>query len=103
MEYLKIIAWTIIIIYLMVVVVLYTLQTRLIFYPGRLTANYQFKPGSGGKEVFLNTSDGEKINALFFRNSKADVILYFHGNAGDLSGWQFVSEDFTSAGYNFFI
>ena len=58
---------------------------------------------SGNEEVFIKTKDGEDINALFFPGGKQDIILYFHGNAGDLSGWQFVSEDFTAIGYNFFI
>lgn len=79
------------------------LQTRLIFYPGVLKPDFKFKLGEHGEEIFLKTADGEKINALFFNNVGQDVILYFHGNAGDLSGWQFVAEDFTELGYNFMI
>jgi fermentation-respiration switch protein FrsA (DUF1100 family) len=82
---------------------LYTLQTRLIFYPGSLTRDFNFKAGPNTQEIFVKTADGETINGLFFGNSSQDVILYFHGNAGDLSGWQFVAEDFTTLGYNFLI
>jgi fermentation-respiration switch protein FrsA (DUF1100 family) len=97
---LKILAYIIVALYLVLVVVFYFLQTRLIFYPGKLAKDYQFKLGALGEEVFLNTSDGERIHGLYFYGVKSDVILYFHGNAGDLSGWKFVAQDFTTVGYN---
>lgn len=103
MGVLKIIAWIIIIGYGLILILLYVLQSRLIFYPGVLPSDFKFKLTSGAEETMLRTSDGERINALFFRSRSPDVILYFHGNAGDLSGWQFVADDFTSLGYNFMI
>lgn len=103
MDALKVIAWIIVVGYGLILILLYTLQSRLIFYPGLLPPDFRFKPDSGAEETLIKTSDGERISALFFRNKNTDVILYFHGNAGDLSGWQFVAEDFTSLGYNFMI
>ncbi|MGC1241816.1 MAG: alpha/beta hydrolase [Chryseosolibacter sp.] len=103
MSVLKIVAWIFVVCYVLLLMLLYTLQTKLIFYPGVLTRDFKFKLSFGDEEIILTTSDGEKISALFFRNKSPDVILYFHGNAGDLSGWQFVAEDFTSLGYNFMI
>lgn len=103
MNALKILALIIITTYFGVILILYALQAKLIFYPGKLSADFTFKLGNNGQEVFLNTADGERINALFFRGSLPEVILYFHGNAGDLSGWQFVAEDFTALGYSFMI
>ena len=103
MEILKIVAWTIVILYAIAITLLYTLQTRLIFYPGRLSEDYEFDRGREGEEFFLDTADGARINGLFFGNVSSDVILYFHGNAGDLSGWQYVVDDFAPLGYNFLI
>jgi fermentation-respiration switch protein FrsA (DUF1100 family) len=103
MTVLKTIAWFCIIVYCVVIVLLYTLQSRLIFYPGVLAPDFRFKLGATGEELFVNTADGERINALFYRNDSPDVILYFHGNAGDLSGWQYVSEDFVALDVNFLI
>ncbi len=103
MTVLRTIAWIIVGIYCLVAVLLYVLQSKLIFYPGRLAADFKFKSGNNCQEIFLDTADGERINALFFPNKREDVILYFHGNAGDLSGWQFVAEDFLPTGYNFMI
>src|SRR5690554_139791 len=93
MTVLKGIALTIIAIYLLVSLLLFLFQTRLIFFPGKLNRDFRFQTG---EEVFIETSDGERINGLFYDGSRDAVILYFHGNAGDLSGWQFVAEDFTS-------
>ena len=103
MTILKTIAWFFIIIYCLIIGLLYALQSKLIFYPGVLSQGFKYKLGGTGEELFINTSDGERINALFWRNDSPDVILYFHGNAGDLSGWQYVVEDFDSLGLNFLI
>lgn len=103
MNVLKTIAGIIILIYCMVIALLYALQSKLIFYPGVLPADFTFRGGPEMEELSLETSDGERISALFYGNAGPDVILYFHGNAGDLSGWQFVSEDFTDLGFNFLI
>lgn len=103
MDLLKTSAFFIVILYFLIVLIFYALQVNLIFYPGKLSLDFPFKLGNNGEEIFLKTADEERINALFFRGSRPDVILYFHGNAGDLSGWQFVAEDFTSLGFNFMI
>jgi fermentation-respiration switch protein FrsA (DUF1100 family) len=100
MQFLKILAYIVIALCLVLIAIFYFLQTRLIFYPGKLAKDYKFKLGGLGEEVFLTTSDGERIHGLYFYGVKSDVILYFHGNAGDLSGWKFVAEDFTAMGYN---
>ena len=100
MNTLKTIAWIVIIVYVMVVALLYALQARLIFYPGRLEPDFKFRLGDDDNEVYYQTEDGETINGLFFGGWGSDVVLYFHGNAGDLGGWQFVAEDFTAHGFN---
>lgn len=93
----------VIILFLVLVILLYVFQTKLIFYPGKLSPNYKFRLRQGDEEVFIKTEDGERINGLFYHGSRSEIILYFHGNAGDLSGWQFVAEDFVGAGYNMLI
>lgn len=103
MNLLKIAAWIVVIIFLVLIILLFVLQTRLLFHPGRLSGDYKFKLPSGAEEVFLKTSDGETLNGLLFTETAPEVILYFHGNAGDLSGWQYVAEDFKHLGFNFFI
>lgn len=103
MSTLKFIAYGIIALYVLAVLLLYIFQRRLIFFPGKLPPGYNLKLKAHQEEVFLNTSDGERIHALFCRGNRPEVILYFHGNAGDLSGWKFATEDLTAIGYSVFI
>ncbi len=101
---LKNIALVIIVIYFVIALLLFVFQNRLIFYPGKLSRNYKFRALPYREEVFLKTADGETINGLFFPGeSQTEAILYFHGNAGDLSGWQFVAEDLLPSGLSIFI
>lgn len=89
--------------YLVCILLGFLLQTNLIFFPGKLPPDYRFNLGNGDEEVQLKTSDGETIHGLFFEGVENDAIIYFHGNAGDLSGWQNVAADFITAGYNILI
>lgn len=101
---LKYIALTIIVTYVVAALLLFVFQTRLIFYPGKLSKDYKFRTVPLREEVFLQTADGETINGLFFPGEdRKRAILYFHGNAGDLSGWQFVAEDLLPSGLSIFI
>jgi uncharacterized protein len=101
---LKYIALIIVLLYVLGAALLFFFQTRLIFHPSRLSKNYKFKNIPFREEVFFKTDDGETINGLFFPGQNKDqVILYFHGNAGDLSGWQFAAEDLLPSGLSVFI
>jgi fermentation-respiration switch protein FrsA (DUF1100 family) len=103
MAILQIAAFSIIAICIILIVAFYFFQTQIFFYPGKLAANHKFRLSYRDEEVVLPTKDGEKLNGLFFRGTRPEVVLYFHGNAGDLNGWQFVAEDFTACNYNIFI
>lgn len=79
----------------------YSFQSSFIFFPGKLSEDFVFRQHA--EEVFISTPDGERINGLFFRGTREEVVLFFHGNAGDLSNWQFIADDFTSLGLNVFL
>lgn len=52
-------------------------------------------------EINLRAKDGAVLNALHFKvNNPKGVILYFHGNAGDLSRWGLVIQKFSKLGYD---
>lgn len=93
------IAAAVIVIYFLAIILLYIFQTKIIFHPGKLTKDFRFKLSPDDDEVMLKTSDGTRISGLYFHGTRHQVILYFHGNAGDLSGWRFAAEDFTGLGY----
>ena len=67
------------------------------------TYEYQFE-GANFEELNLLGSDMGSLNALWFKTeSPKGMVLYFHGNAGNLSRWGNVHEVFTRAGYDVLI
>ncbi len=63
-------------------------QDQLIFFPEALDedADLSF---TGGKEVFVDAEDGARIHGLLFESGESSrgVVLYFHGNAGNVATW----------------
>ncbi len=74
--------------YLIFTTMIYFLQERFIFLPTRLPQQYEYNFEQDYLEFNLNSEDGAQLNALHFKipNAKG-IILYFHGNAGNLSRW----------------
>lgn len=83
---------------------LYFFQEKILFLPTTLEQDYQYNFDYPFEELFLKTEDDASINALHFKteNSKG-VILYFHGNAGDLSRWGKITEHFVEKNYDVLI
>ncbi|MBB4078547.1 hypothetical protein GGR28_001160 [Lewinella aquimaris] len=66
--------------YLLLCLVLYAFQERLIFRPNALPRDYAFEQGT---ESWLTTPDGVELSVLSFQHEKPDgAILYLHGNRG---------------------
>jgi alpha-beta hydrolase superfamily lysophospholipase len=78
-------------------------QESLIFYPESLPPNYHFAFSQPFEELTVPV-EAATLNALLFKakNSKG-VVLYLHGNAGNLRSWGDVAVDFTSRGYDILI
>ena len=85
----------------LVTIGLYFMQEKLIFLPTKLSQDYKYQFSEPFEELFLETEDGARLNALHFKiDSPKGVILYFHGNAGDLSRWGEITSGFTKYGYD---
>ncbi|MFK7783206.1 alpha/beta hydrolase [Psychroserpens sp.] len=83
---------------------LYFLQEKILFLPTTLAQDYQYDFRYPFEELFLNTAENVSINAIHFKTENPKgVILYFHGNAGDLSRWGIIGEHFVSLNYDVFI
>lgn len=83
---------------------LYFLQEKLIFLPTSLPDSYEYRFSAPFKELFLNSSDGARLNALHFKHeAPRGLILYFHGNAGNLSRWGEVVQPLYEKGYDVLI
>ncbi len=83
--------------------VFYFRQENMIFYPEVLPPDFQYSFPARFDELTLN-ADGADINALHFKtDNPKGVIIYFHGNAGNLHGWGEVALDFTRLSYDVLI
>ncbi len=66
-----------------------------------LPADYRFHFSANFEEIFLNGDGGAKLNALHFKLPQPrGVVLYFHGNAGELSSWGEVVQKFVHRQYD---
>ncbi len=93
--------FAVLIIYVMLVASITFFQEKLIFLPSVLPADYAYSFKNAFVEINLTANDGAQLNALHFtvENPKG-VVLYFHGNAGDLSRWGEVASYFLQYDYD---
>jgi fermentation-respiration switch protein FrsA (DUF1100 family) len=77
-------------VYILLALLLYLFQARMVFLPNMSGRALTFTPGDFGLEyedVSLTTSDNEQLHGWFIPAPEArGVILFFHGNAGNISG-----------------
>ena len=92
------------VLYIMIGASLYFLQEKILFLPSTLAQDFQYEFRYPFEELFFQTSEDVSINAIHFKTENPKgVILYFHGNAGDLSRWGIIGEHFVSQNYDVLI
>jgi pimeloyl-ACP methyl ester carboxylesterase len=90
--------------YIMISASLYLLQDKILFRPTVLAQDYQYEFKHKFEEVFINTDEEAVINAIHFKvENPKGVILYFHGNQGDLQRWGKITEYFVEKNYAVFV
>jgi hypothetical protein len=96
---------TIILLYLFLLLFVYAFQQRMVFQPIRLPTQFAYPFTAPFEEHWLDTEDGERINALYFPAAARSrgIILYLHGNKGNLQRWAAYHETFNRMEYDFFI
>lgn len=81
----------------------YFTQEGMIFFPSILPSDFKYSFPARFDELTLPV-EGAMINALHFKTENPKgVILYFHGNAGNLSSWGDIAVDFIRRGYDVLI
>jgi len=101
---LKIAFATLVGLYIMIGTALTLFQEKLLFLPTTLTDDYVYQFASPFEELFFETEADAVINAIHFKaKNPKGVILYFHGNAGDLSRWGYIAEYFVEKNYDVLI
>lgn len=97
----KIILIGVALLYLIIGVALYFLQEKMMFMPESLPQDYSYSFPGNFEEINLSTDDGALLNSLHFKaESPKGVILYFHGNAGELASWGKVVQKFVDRHYD---
>jgi alpha-beta hydrolase superfamily lysophospholipase len=87
--------------YIMVGMALFFFQEKILFRPSTLPQEHEFKFDHEFEELFITAKDNAVINALHFKvENPLGVILYFHGNAGDLQRWGSITEYFVKMKYD---
>ncbi|WP_394748768.1 alpha/beta hydrolase [Spongiimicrobium salis] len=101
MRRLKKVLKVLLIIYGLVTVMLYFFQEKLIFLPTSLPSSHTYTFSEPYEELFLNAADGASLNALHFKKENPKgLLLYFHGNAGNLARWGTITTFFVDMGYD---
>lgn len=88
--------------YLFIMLIAFLVQERIIFFPEKLPSSYKYVFPFQFKEYFLDEDSGGSINVLHFKTkqNKKGLVLYFHGNAGNMALWGLRAENFITKGYD---
>jgi pimeloyl-ACP methyl ester carboxylesterase len=91
-------------IYVLLLVGIYFFQERIIFRAKDLSKDHVYNFESNFEEVDLITSHNISLNSLHFKvDNPKGVILYFHGNKGNLERWGHKVKPLLNYGYDLFI
>lgn len=80
---------------------LYLFQKKFIFHPDILPADYKFSYDLPFEEIRIPINDKELLSAVLFKaQSPRGIMLYFHGNARNISKYGKKTADFVKQGYD---
>ncbi|MCC3159795.1 alpha/beta hydrolase [Hymenobacter sp. 15J16-1T3B] len=91
--------------YVLLCLLLYFQQERLLFFPDRLPADYRFRFPGRWEERWTTAPDGTRLHGLLFHTPqrRRGVVFYLHGNGGALDSWGEVAALYTDLGYDVFL
>jgi len=90
--------------YVVICIILFVFQEKLIFLPEKLDKNFKFAFNQKFEELNIKAKDGKFLNgALFTSDSSKGLIFYLHGNAGSLNTWGEAAKRYTELKYDVFM
>lgn len=90
--------------YVIICIILFFFQEKLIFRPEKLDKNFKFAFDQKFKEINIKAKDGKFLNCvLFTSDSSKGLIFYLHGNAGSLNTWGGAAKRYTELKYDVFM
>ncbi len=101
MKRIKKIAIVLSVLYVILVLVSYKFQERLVFFPSKMPLNHTYDFCQSFEEFNLTAEDGAILNAVHVKQDSAKgVVLYFHGNSGNISHLGHVANLISRKGYD---
>ena len=89
---------------LIIMGLLHLFQEKIIFLPESINKEYVYQFPFDFEEVNLRTKDNETINGLHIKaENPKGIILFFHGNKGNLIRWGEITSYFTQFNYDVFV
>lgn len=90
--------------HILMFIVLYFFQEKLLFRPELLAQEHVFTFACDYEEIYIPVEDKVKLHGILFKvpNPKG-LVFYLHGNGGSLNGWGQSAEAYTAAGYDIFM
>ena len=92
--------------YLLLVGFIYLTQASMLYLPGVPGRQLEATPEAVGldyEDVWLDTSDGVRIHSWFVPADSTRTVLYFHGNAGNISHRLYTIQQLHKLGLSVFI
>ena len=107
MTYLFILVKILAVAYLAAITLIFFMQPNLIYYPDLPSRKIETTPASIGlnyEDVYIDTDDAIKLHGWFISNTMSQrVLLFFHGNAGNISHRLESIKIFHQLGFSVFI
>lgn len=104
MKILAVILLSLVGLYVFFVLFLYLFQEQFIMHPKKLPSDLMYDFKYPHNEYTIDVKPGVSLNAVHFPlDDSKGVVLYFHGNTGELDVWGTVSDDFLKRGYEVFL
>lgn len=100
----KVIRWikVIVLLYSIIGITLYYVQDKILFHPVALQAGYQFHFDVPFEEVNIPLNNTDTISMVKFfpaDSIRKGIVIYFHGNKGNINRYQKFAANFTKHGY----
>lgn len=90
--------------YLLLVILMYLLQSQMVYHPQKSISYTPNDVGLSYEDVTFATEDGLDLHGWYVPTANTDLtVLYFHGNAGNISGRMQTIQLLHNLGLNVFI
>lgn len=100
----KLLRWIkiIVLLYCVIGIALFYLQDYFLFHPTPLARSYQYQFNTPFREVDIPFNQADTLNMVQFfpaDTTRKGVVLYFHGNRGNINRYAKFAANFTKQGY----